>query len=345
VSCDDDCPTCPPPPAEVVSDYDVVLAGLSYTIYVYNTREMSVVDSMYMPELDDVYGMAVSGDGRHLLISNGTWDWGGTMIYDLKMKDTVKILEETGWIKVSNTGQYIVISGPARTYLLDGYTFESIATIDYPLDRGEFILDDSKLYVLIGGVIGIYDTERWTLDTAFRYVDNEGQQPVVLDIQPDAMGTKLYLTCGYPSYDYFEDYYLKALSLETESTTFSYHVTYPMDADFGLTPDGRQVLFSDPGDLHIDAFGSMHVLFIDPDTDAIIAIVDAGRCVQGVPQMGMMPGRFAITPDSRYTIVASASGWWAFGMIDNQQHRFVDVNVYEPGTASFIGAFCQKQQK
>jgi len=89
----------------------------------------------------------------------------------------------------------------------------------------------------------------------------------------------------------------------------------------------------------------MSVIFLDAQTDTSVTPVDMVIPPQDSLSSGIMPGRFAVTPDSRYTIVASAGGAWGFGMIDNVQHKAVDVNIYEMQSISFWIAASQKIPK
>jgi hypothetical protein len=338
VSCDDDCPTCPPPPQEeIVSDYNVYLGGYPHSIYVYNTKEMALIDSLDPVAPGTLQNLVVSGDGRYLLLSYNEPAPGGVLVYDLETRDTVKTLPPGEVLEVSNTGKYIMHSIPGRTDFLDGQTLDTVFTFPFSVGASRFSLDDSKLYCIFDHhYIHIYDLATRTLDTSFMYADNEGRTPWIYRMQPDATGRKLYFAVTYEPYVY----YLLAYSMDLDSTTMYYRLIGPPYGDMRITPDGRQILYSDPGDLFFEMPSSNYVFFFDPETDAIISIVDAGHSVMNETSNGFMPGMLAITPDGRYTIAACAERCPAFGMIDNVQHRFVHVSLFE--AQSFWVVTCQK---
>jgi hypothetical protein len=339
VSCDDDCPTCPPPPPEPVSDYDVYLAGFSgRPMYVYNTKEMAVKDSLDFGDLTGLHHIAVSGDGRHFMITIDNDVTQGFKVFDLATGDTVKTHEFGDWIEVSNSGNYIALMDLTHVYFLNGLSYEILFTETINARAGRFLCDDSKFYCITDNYyIRIYDMASQTLDTVFRYYDDYGDSPTLYNLQPDQDGTKIYLIAGYtPTVTV-----ISAYDLSLDSTTLYYRIG-PPGGDIRLTPDGSQVIYTDPGEVMIDQYGSMHVIYIDPESDAIISLVDAAHSIQS--DLGFIPGLLAITPDSRYSIVTCAGGCPVFGIIDNIEHRFVDIfyDLTMPQTKSFVYVTCRK---
>jgi len=342
-SCDDDCPTCPSAPTEMVSDYDIVLSGFGgQSLSVYNTKEMAIVDSLQFGDLDRMANIALSPDGRHLMVA--LWLDAGpeTRIFDIETGDLVKTLPFGLSIEVSNDGRYIAMNNFDRLFFLDGTTYELLFS-DTIVNRytGRFLIDGTKFYCVKDDYyIHIYDMASQTIDTVFRYYDTTGFSPEIHHIQPDPTGQKIYFSCLYSPYDFF----LKGYSIVDDSTIFEYRVARPAFSDLRLTPDGSQIIYTDPGDVIFDEFGSMYVIFIEPETGAIISIVDANYSTHGQMQYGVMPGLFDITPDSRYTIVACAAGCPAYGVIDNVQHRFVDMyyDTSIPQVTSFMYVTCSR---
>jgi len=327
ISCDDDCPVCPAcpdPEPEPVSDYNVYLAGYPHSIYVYNTREMVLVDSLDPVDVSSLNNFVVSPDGSHLLLSYG-FPAEGVLVYNLETGDTVKTLPAGVNMEVSYTGRYIAHSVADGTDFLDGETFETLFTLPIPFGCGRFSLDDTKFYMLVDNhYVHIYDLATQSLDTSFMFVDNDGNSPSIYRMQQDATGNKFYFAVGYEPYIY----YILAYSLEVDSTTMFYRLIGPPYGDMSITPDGSQILYSDPGDVFFEMQSSNCIFFFDPDTDAFISVVNAGHSIEGDGPPGFTPSTLAITPDSRYTIAACSYGCPAFGMIDNFQHRFVNV-TYE----------------
>jgi len=341
VSCDDDCPTCPPPSTEPVSDYDVYLSGLGNSpVFKYNTKSMTIVDTLYFD--NEVSDIGLSGDGRHLIVAfaSGIYQF---VVYDLETMDTVLARLNANLIEVSNTGKYIAVFTGGSIQFLDGDTYDILFGISANIDGGRFLLDDSKFYCLDpDNNIRIYDMAAQALDTMLKYVDDEGYSPEIYGLQPTALGDKLYFYVTYPPFGINDS--LIAYSIADDSNSLSFYSS-PLGGEMNISPDGKQIIITHCGNPMIDLFGPMNVIFIDPENDAFISIVPAGRANQGIPITGMMPCCFAVTPDSRYTIVASAAGASAFGMIDNETHQFVDLHIYQLQTASFMQAACQKQIK
>jgi len=346
VSCDEEnCPVCPVP-EEIVSDYDVYLAGVSGNpLYIYNTKEMAITDSFDIVTPGWINGMEVSAEGRHLFLSGDMGNGYIFRVYDLATRDTIPVDRSVGdRMEVSTDGKYIALFGRSRTYFLDGADYSILSAPYIQTDDGCFSADGTKFYCITNfHDIRVYDMVSQTLDTVFQYFDNNGVSPNIYHIQCAYNQPKIYMAVTYPpGFPTFDS--LVAYSLEEDSTTLGYSIG-PAAGYLGITPDGNQIIYTDCGHVMLGLYGSMHVIFIDPQTDAVISLVDAGHSGQGNIPTGFPPGMFAVTPDSRYTVVASAAGAWAFGMIDNVQHRFVDVNIYEPQTISFGMAACRKLPK
>jgi len=337
ISCDDDCPACPDP-EEIVSDYDVYLSGLGLApIYKYNTRAMTITDSI-IPETY-VNDIAISSDGRHLLVAYTSGEH-QLVVYELETMDTVHLARAAESFEVSNTGKYIALFTGGYMRFLDGSTYEILFTPGLKINGGRFLLDDTKFYCLDrDNNIRIYDMESKSLDTMIQYVDNNGISPELYGIQPDATGGKIFFFGAYYPYIYTDT--LLAYDIELDSTTFAYH-TSPPGGDIRLTPDGKLIIVSDPGSVFIEQYGTMDMIYVNPETDELVSVIPSPRFNS---HFGIMPGLFTITPDCRHTVVASAAGAWAFGMIDNRVHSYVDLNIYEPQTVSFAHAACQKQIK
>ncbi len=321
VSCDDDCPTCPTPPEEIMSNYDVILGDSEEPFLVYNTKAARVIDFLGLGDISEIYDMAMSGDGSHLLISRDGHDWQGTLIFDLETGDTVKLMPFVANMQVSNTGEYVACNTWGPTYFLDGHTYEIVDSLTNQSGIGSFSPDGSRFcYPSDVSTINIYNLQSHSLDTSFTYLYNTGDTLLIDRVQIDATGRKFYmLTYIYPFG------YLLAYSMDLDSTTLTYRLGIPI-GDLQITPDGRQIICTDPGHIFIDAPGSGNVIFVDPSTDDIVALVHAPSAGYGrISSYGFMPGFMAITPDSKYTVIACAEGCEAFGMIDNDQHRFVSV--------------------
>lgn len=343
-SCSKDCPSCPCTP---VTNYDIFLTGeqnMRYPIYVYNTKKQAIFDTLEIPNLENLIDMAISGDGTKL-ITAAYQECGdlcvkyGLTVYDLKTMDTVVSYPTGRRIEVSNTGRYIAIYDRDSLLFLDGQTFQVLFTDTIYTDFVRFLLDDSKCYCIRGAhEIRIYDMQSRALADTLHYRDRSGNAPAVFAVQPNADGSKLYLFAIYdPVYAYVTAYLPK-----TDSTSMTYTLIYP-GGDIRLTPDGRQIIVTDPGNM--DQAGSADVLFFDPSSDVLLAIAPAGSVLGGrnggrLPT-GFSPHRLEITPDSRFTAVAASYGP-IFGIVDNSLHEFIDVQYFPTSPSNFELVSCQK---
>jgi hypothetical protein len=345
----EDCPNCPEQP-NTESNYSVYLMGLTSStydeyMYVYNTSCKGIIDSLLFTDLGVLDDMAISADGENLiLLTESDSDNESTLaeyyvtIYDVPGLDTVASYPIAGReIEVSNTGEYIAIYGRDSIVFLDGTTYQILFTDTGYVHGGRFLQDDSKFYVIHQYKrIRIYDMKSQSLDTIIEYQDNDGYSPSLYIVQPNTDGSKLYLSSAYNSVAGFVLAYIPLL----DSTVLHYPYTRGA-SDLRLTPDGSQIIFTDPGQIAFGVYGSAHVVFFNPDTDAIISIVAAGQSMGGQVPTGFYPGEIVVTPDNRYTITASC-GYPVFGMIDNTAHKYVDIENHQESQKSFINVSCSK---
>jgi DNA-binding beta-propeller fold protein YncE len=325
--CEKDSPAGPPDGMEM-SGYEVYVAGWDHDpIIIYNTKDMTITDTILLADLQILEDMVVTSDGKYLVMTTNTS--GGPNIYhltayDLNTLDTVLNIRSPGRLEISGSGNFIAVYGNHSDSIifLDGHTLEVLFSDKRMVEDGRFLYDDSKFYcVWRSNQIGIYDMTGDSLEYVINYSDNSGYTPYLFKIQPTVNGERLYLLASYNIYCSYVLLYVPA----TDSTIFDYFIGPPA-GDIRLTPDGKQVIVTDPGNLMAEINGSDNVLFFnarlhEPTSPTLLKYTS--------PEWpSAYPGDIAITPDSRYAIVASA--WHpAFGMIDLNQHQFVDFK-YDP---------------
>lgn len=342
IGCEKECTTCPIQ-KDPISDFDIVLCGREPfdPVVIYSTMDMIIIDTIYLNNGRLTEGMAVSGDGRYLLLS--TRESGSNiyslMIYDLETLDTIKDFRAGEKLEVSNTGQYIATFGPHvdSIIFLDGMTFEVLFSDNHAFLNGRFSANDNEFYcVSHTNEIFIYDIGAKKLDTVIEYHDNWGYPVALGNIQPSRDGGKLYLWADYN----VNVHYILAYQLENDTTLLMYPVGESC-GDMRDTPDGKWLIITDPGNVVLDQPGSQQVIFIDAGTDAVVSLLSPLFALEGGISTDLYPGQIAITPDGRHTIVANAD-WKSFGMIDNIARRFVDIEYLSVEGAVFNRVSCQK---
>jgi DNA-binding beta-propeller fold protein YncE len=343
----EDCPNCP----EIVensSDYDIYFIGYTSQyeteyMWIYNTKDQKIIDSLLFEDLNSLEDMALSADGTKLVLVTEHDDLAASnnnvTVYSIPTLDTMVTYPViASEVEISNTGKYVALFGRDSLVFLDGNTFQILFTDTVQVRGGRFLLDDSKFYAIKDyRYIRVYDMSSQALDTSIEYHDNDGNAPILEIVQPTADGSKLYLASAYGSTAGF----VLAYILSLDSTTLSYPYTAGA-SDLRLTHDGRQMVFTDPGQLAIGVYGSAHVIFFNPETDAIISIVPAGQSISGgeYPR-GFYPGEIAITPDSRYTFTGGC-GNPVFGVIDNNLHEYIDVEDHRETWKRVLNVSCSK---
>lgn len=344
ISCDKDCPVCPPPVAEPVSDYNVYITGTyASEVYVYNTAQKAIVDSIYLGDSLAINDLAVTGDGsRLLIIKNKMYDAipEELIILDVQTHDTVKMntdfIKRMGYarIEVSHTGKYIAIYDTEIIAFLDGNTLQVLYTDTLRVHNGRFLPDDSRFYFSRSGASqGYIDLTQDFAYSFFKYTDNDGYSPVVWTIQPASNGAALYMFVRYSSAsNWFVSYRpdLDSVGL--------WRFMGPPGGDLRISPDGKTILASDPGFITVDQMGSQAIIAVDVANDGL-TLVSAGYTNDGT--YGILAGDIAFTPDGKYAAIACEAGT-GFGLLDMRTLRYTDVQRSPHGGATMDLVACQK---
>jgi DNA-binding beta-propeller fold protein YncE len=324
VSCtENDCPICPDVDPEPVPDYDIFVGSASQPMCkIYNTNQKSFVDSFAIALYDDI---AVSGDGTKIIATYRRPQY-KTAIVDLATKKEVRSYRYFGFIEVSSTGAYVALHHDSLI-ILDGTSFDVVLIDTTTLRSVKFGVEDSLLYGVYGtSQIRVLNIKNGEFVRSIDFVDDQGLSPHITELQP-VSDNKIFLEAQYTMYEArLLAYYLR----EDSVALFLRGVNF---REIRLTPDGYQIVATEPGDPFIGNIGSAEIYFVDPARDVVISSVHAGRSIRGSPPTGFYPGRITFTPDSKYTFVAALGGGGQAGLIDNVTHQFVDV---EENYASYL---------
>jgi len=346
VSCDKDCPVCPPPVTEPVSDYDVYISGTyAHAVYVYNTASKTITDTIPLPGSYYTLDIGISGDGRNLLvldIGGGLFDRPDLTIIDLETLDTVKAFLGlfdyiSGTIEVSNTGKYIAISGEHGIYFLDGTTFELLFSDTVYIESGRFTYNDSLFYGQRGLTnYFVYDLSAESLAVKDKYVDENGYSPHIWAIQPTHDRSAYFMFVRYGQTSNWFISYRPGLD-----STGIWLFMGPPGGDLRISPDGKTILASDPGFVVFGEMGSQMLIAANVVNDGI-TVISPGYSEDG--SFALLAGDIAFTPDSRYAMVTDEVGW-GVGLLDMKTLRYVDVQRSPGAEGTTSLAACQRTNK
>jgi len=346
-SCDKDCPVCPPPVADPVSDYNVYITGTyASEVYVYNTAQKAIVDSIHLGDSLIIRGMNVTGDGKYLLVIQNTMYDNipeDLVRYDVETHDTTHINADfvtclgCARIEVSNTGRYIAVSEDYGIHFIDGTTFEHLFSDTVYIESGRFTYNDSLFYCEWGSrEYGIYDMMAESLAARVKFVDIYGDSPWIWGIQPTHDGSALFM---FVRYSYYSNWFF-SYRADLDSIGVRYRMG-PPGGDLRISPDGKTVLASDPGFTAVGEMGSQMLIAANVANDGI-TVISPGYSEDG--SFALLAGDIAFTPDSRYGIVADEEGL-GFGLLDMKTLRYVDVLRSPKGFSTMDFVACQKTRK
>jgi|GEM_PF-2842659 len=339
ISCDKDCPTCPQ--RELGSDYDLYISGAdAHAVYVYSTRRKDICDSIPLADSLHIGAIAVSGDGRHLLVAaapKSNSSASSLTVIDVKTGDTVLVYNDLitnvaeARIEVSNTGKYIAVYDGNNVHFLDGTTFAVLFSDTLDVYCGRFTLDDSRFYAVwreTGFVV--YDMVSQMLSGQYSYGVGNLQPPSLYGIQPRPDESTFYLMAAYESVD--AEYVITTYRPGHNDLVFGQRIGRPL-GELQISPDSTIVMASNPGDVVGGRPGNGYLIVYDYGyTKPAKIYVSRAYFPTDCGLWYMLAGDFAFTPDSRYAVVADERGQ-GFALLDVPTLRYVDV-VYLPSANS-----------
>jgi hypothetical protein len=347
LSCNRECPVCPKPPTEPISDYDFLIAYQTPQgqdgIYVYNTAKRAITDSVLFPVpwLTTIKDIALNADGTRLLTLIGDTNYNQSfVVYNFPAMDTFYYSPINGTrLVMSNTGAYAAILGN-ELMILDATTFAVLLTDTTTMESGQFLRDDSKFYAIPrDNRIMVYDIMGESLQTVINYHERI-TTPTLLACQPRSDGKVIYLDLHYGSW---YSHNIVSYYIEPDSTGFYYPMS-PGPGDLQMTPDGDIIAFSDPGSMATEEYGTGNIMFLDPSIDRLLWISPAGGILTGMAQQGFEPKQLLFTPDSRYLFCKEAGGSAIIALIDLEKRAFVDINTTYYLKQIFNRVTCKKSR-
>ena len=292
--CDRENPFKPPPDADT-TDYKVYFndAEHLYTYFAYHTATKSV-DSFTLPYPSD-RGFAISPDGKTMYLNTGT----SIAVIDL---DSLVVLDERpinviGYmVTISPDGQYLAVMEPELA-IVQVCDFSTIFYDDGYSGNGIFSADSKTFYCATfdsGGYLFAHKislSNTITADTiyfpggdAWRIVPNRSQTTWFLFL--------------WVRLDYF---IFRVYDPLVDSTLFDY-LFAPGHGDMLITPDGRYVVFSQPGRLNSDVPAPSYFTVFDVAANRIADTVSVRGIADGTNPTFMPIGELCITPNGRHLV-------------------------------------------
>jgi hypothetical protein len=334
LACERDCPSCPEPEPESVSDYDFyMLSNTNWYLYSYNTVQMALTDSFPLFPARD---FEVSADGNQIIATkNNVYpDPDSLFVYNLPDMDTAATLDVGGYLEVSNNGQYIAVYDDSLVFL-DGMTYQVLFTDSVEVREGVFLQDESKFYCLHDySNIRVYDMAGESLYTTIEYINDTLGQPYITEIQPMNDIAKIFLLIRYYGYDaYLISYYP-----ELDSAGFWYHLRGIGGGTLRLSPDGFKLVFTDPSDA-LGNIGTNHITFIDPYDERIITAVHPDLNITDDTYFEFWADDFTFSPDGIYAMFLDQF-WKGYVFLDMNTHAI--NNAMMSPDYGFVMVSCRK---
>jgi hypothetical protein len=342
ISCDRNCPTAPPPPEDKGYNFYVLVqdAGPTWNeakVFVYNTKELGLVDSIPLGALASTYRyneIEVAPDESYLMLSAQGQPPHHQVIIDLDSRQP--IWQQSGTpasIEVSPNGKCVVVEGYTLTWCLDGKTFDTLAIDTAAGKRGAW---DSagNVYYSLSFRSGKSYIRRFSLQGMSWMPEIPVNTSVGADLlQTTSNPNKVFLL----SYYGFNNSRVVSYYLADSSVGFDYRLTSAL-TEFAITPDCKTVLFSDPID-YVN-FGKKNIYMVNTFTDHLETIIPP-------PPFGAIslnPSGIAVSPDNRYAMVASTSLSLSTGLISLTDRKY--VAFFNPDSSHIgqpIGVACRAQ--
>jgi len=330
--CDDDNPVKPPPNDSDTVDYVAYFADAShpYTYFAYHTAT-ETVDSFILPFKSDS-GFAISPDGTMMYLNTG---------HSLATVglDSFTIIEEYPieargrQLSISPDGSYLSILEKELTILRmadlsvvyhdDGYSFNGI-----------FSADSKAFYC------STFDSTGWIFAHKIILSDPIYADTIYLPdgavwrVLPNSDETKWFVFIWIWNDIFLFDAYDLVMDSIIYRKSFA-----PGHGDMELTPDGRNVIFSQPGRLNSDVPAPDYFTIFDVDANDIDRQVSTkGICEQS--PYGFSTGELCITPDGRHLISIWAIGGGFLFDFDLKTMTF-DTCIFMAHNMYLIGLACQ----
>ncbi len=328
------CDKSPSKPVEQVSDYDVYLKEdfiPEGKLFIFNTKELSVVDSFASP----CWGLnpELSADGKYLYCPDTA-----ISIIDTKTKELVSQLNDTAlWIEVAPDGRYFAAFHNS-IHIYDATTYELVFSDTGQIwPTGKFTLDGKRLYCPKHGT-QIYCLNLDTIPISARIVYYP--QALAMSLVPSEDGKYLYVLAqkgAETQLQIFEIGLDSVIYSLTIPAFFSSAGTAPL---IDITPNGKYVVFTDgepSGGFEIP-HSSRTVFVFNTTSRALESIIPIFGVDPNYPD-GLAPYNFVITPDSRW-FISGGQGIIAIDLETKTVRKLIELP-----NRFFNGITCRKKAK
>jgi len=332
ISCDLDRPTQPqpPPPPPVDNGYNFYVLLRSYSpspyasrVYIFNTKQMTYVNSILYSDPYDYDDIEVSPDEKYLTLSTVSDPTGNITILDLATRQPILTYANThGDIEFSPNGKYLVIQGNIPHWYLDASTLDTVA-IDSGAGGGGAWDSTGNIFCSLRRrndtcYIRRFDVSIQASLPEVAFIDTLFPADRVVRLQTTADPNKIFLYMFYG----FNTSRVVSYTLSDSTIEFSRFIVSE-NTEFAVTPDWKTVLFSDPANM-INS-GSMNIYVADAHSDQLETII-----LVPVPQSNqfdsnaifMNPNQIAVSPDGKYAMVGGLDAAW-HGIISIEERKYV----------------------
>jgi hypothetical protein len=209
---------------------------------------------------------------------------------------------------------------------------------------GRFLMDDSKFYTINEQTnrINVFDMIGESLYAEIEIVEEVGYQqyhPLLKEVQPISNGERLYIIASFGAYF---NYFMASYYPDQDSIGIRYELG-SLNGEIAVTPDESQLIFTDPW-WSQQMSGSGNIIFADISRDRPTYVLPCLYSIIGHgATIGFNPGRFAITPDSKYMLMTGGPGSGEiYTLIDLVQCDFGDIIINDPDSIVVGPVWCQK---
>jgi len=298
--CDDDNPVKPPPDIDTI-DYKVYFADAShpYTYFAYHTAT-KVLDSFTLPYRCDS-GFAVSPDGTTMYLHTAH----SVVVIDLdsltlRAEHTLEtkgnqmsISPDGAFLSVLHTELTIVrTSDFSVVYHGAAYSFNGIFSSDSKTFYCATIDEQNYIYlnrIRLGDSLSV-DSTYFADGATWRIVPTRDES--------------LWFLFLWIWNDLFV---FEAYNTTTDSVVYSMGFA-PGHGDMEITPDGRYVIFSQPGRLNSDVPPPVYFTIFDVARNNVYRRVTTEGIADTISPYGFAIGELCITPDGRHLIGLAPNG-------------------------------------
>ncbi len=329
LSCNGDKPTGPPPTTP--KDYPVYFInclyyeGNWYFAYYPTTNQL---DSFWLPYTT---APVISADGKKMYVSDRKRTH--IALVDLDSRAVIDQLPYKLAIAVSPDNQLVAVQGEG-VHILQTSDYSEVFHDSVTVVRGTFSRNSQRFYGATS------DGEVYTLDMSqapYSSVIKSFDPFFVRKIVPSIDETKwfLYLAGG-------TDYYsFQVYDPVSDSTTFRQDIT-PGHGELELTPNGKLVFYTNPGD-EWSVLPGVHWITVYDVTKNDIQTVTTAGLLDPPYEAGIPLSEVGITPDNRWLVAVASGQLGSYPFVVTLDMNTMQFTKYRKldGIGNYHGMECQ----